>query len=373
MVKRLVLLALLILVTLNLGFAQEVSERKEIAIFRLGHRGWSLPQGVLTSIDQELLSVFINLGRFDVLGITQRLSQDDVTEFIERIKEFKQEDVEIPEEFQMGQEIFTERDMNRLIGSFIVVIPAVTFFNVERKERELVTGETDVTFEAQLKTSFTFINVAEVETFAQFFVETEASEDSRNEAIQNAVDNIPLRLEFEITKIPEFTIKTGVLERSGSEVVLELGRDLGIRKGYEFAVVSTQILESGRRFDTEEGLLVIKDVGDEVSLAKIIFGDPAVGDQLKEVPRLGFEATPYLHVLTRTDSVFFSQAGVRAVASKGFYEFRPLAGIEVPIPIGGEGTLINAMWVLGFPFSFYLGGGGSSKRKNPLLPIWGAM
>ena len=343
-------------------YSQEISEKKEIAIFKLSHYDYDIPESALGSIDEELKSVFINLGRFDIVGLKYRLAEDDAYDFIERIKEFKHENVEIPEEFKIGHEVFTEKDMNKLIGSFYVVIPAVTYFNVAEETTKLVSGKTKVTWDAEIKTSFSFINVAEAKTFAQFFVETSGSSDEAAErAVQDAIDDIPVYLEYEITKIPEFTLKTGVLERRGREVVIELGRDMGIKKGYEFTIVSTRILESGRKFDKEAGLLLVKEVGGEVSIATILLGSPLEGDQLKEIPRLGFEVTPYLDVIFNPfENVqlrnVFSVVGVKANASKGFYDFKPLVGIEVPLPVGPDDSLLPWLWVIGFPFTTYLGG-----------------
>jgi hypothetical protein len=333
-------------------FSQEISEKKEIAVFKLSYYDYDIPNRVLGSIDEEIKAVFINLGRFDVLGMTYRLDLDDVNEFIDKIKTFKQENVEIPEKFQMGQEIFTEKDMNQLIGSFYVVIPAVTFFSVERDNK----GE----YSAEVKVSFSIVDVEETKTFAQFFVETSGkSDESGDRAAQRAIGKIPAFLEFEIRKIPEFTLKSAVLERRGGEVIIAMGRDMGILPGYEFSLMSSRVLESGRLFESENGLLIVKDVGEEVSLATVLYGSPEEGDQLKEIPRLGFELTPYFHVLINPfeeEIKFYYVAGIRASVTKRFYSFRPLAGIEFPIPIGPEDSLMPWLWVAGFPFSVYAGG-----------------
>jgi hypothetical protein len=284
--------------------------------------------------------------------MTYRLAQNDVNEFIQKIKEFKQENVEIPEKFQMGQEVFTERDMNQLIGSFYVVIPVVSFYSVERDK--------DGDFDAIIKVSFTVVDVQEVKAFAQFFVETTgASSDSGERAAQIAIGKIPTTLEFEVRSIPEFTLKSAVLERIGGDVVMAMGRDMGILTGYEFSVLSARILDSGRLFESETGLLVVKDVGEEVSMATILYGSPEEGDQLKEIPRIGFELIPYFNILLNPwekEWKYYYVAGIRASVTKRFYTFRPIAGIEVPLPLGPEDTLLPFLWIAGFPFTFYIGG-----------------
>jgi len=331
--------------------AQEISEKQEVAVFRLSYYDYDIPNSALGSIDEEIKAVFINIGRFDVIGMTYRLSLDDVNAFIDRIKEYKQEQAEIPEQFQMGYEVFTERDMNRLIGTFYVVIPAVTFFSVER--------DRDGDYSAQLKVSFSVINVEEATTFAQFFVETSGtSEESGERAAQRAIGKIPVYLEYELTKIPEFTLKSAVLERRGGEVVLELGRNMGIRRGFEFIVITPRVLASGRLFEEETGLVIVKDVGEEVSLGTVLYGSPREGDQLEEVPRVGFELMPYFNVLLAPGEQwdFYYVAGLKATLGRGFYDFRPFFGIETPLPIGPEDSVLPFLWVAGLPLTAYIGG-----------------
>jgi hypothetical protein len=341
---RLVVLviALLLIIQISL-YSQVVSERKEIAVFKLSYYRWDIPNAVLGGIDEEIRSVFINLGRFDVVGLTQRLEEGDLNEFIEKIKAYKEEKVEIPEEVQMGKEFFTKADFDSLVGSFIVVVPTVANYVVAAQD----SGE----YEVEIKTSFTFVNVEEGRTFAQTFVDTEGKDESLDRAIKDALDMIPMKLTFEIRKIPEFQIKTGILEVQGSEVILELGRDLGIKVGDEYLIVSSQILQSGKTLTRENGLLVIKEVSDEVSIGKIIYSrpKPQIGDQLQELPRMGLDTTPYLHyaigVFQKRSSTIM--IGARQSFSRGFYNFRPLVGIEVPL-------IVNIAAAI--PLNLYVGG-----------------
>lgn len=345
MKKKLSVIVLFILVILPFLAAQQVSEKKDIAVFKLSYYHWNIPNTVLGGIDEEIKGVFVNIGRFNVLGMTQRLEPGDLNEFIDKVKQFKEEKVEISEEVQMGQDFFTKADFDRLVGSFIVVVPSVASYVLEPKEGE---------FKANLKTSFNFINVEQGRTFAQAFVETQGSDPNPDSAAKAALDGIAMRLTFEIRKIPEFQLKTGVLEVHGSELILELGRDMGITVGDEFLIVSTRVLDSGKTYTTENGLLVIKEVSDEVSVGKIIYARPRpeVGDQLRELARLGLDTTPYLHVASallqhdRTSPITVL-AGLRQSISRGFFNFRPFAGIEVPF-------IANILAAI--PLNLYVGG-----------------
>ena len=345
---RRILLLVVILLTMSLFIvtsisAQVVSERKEIAVFKLSYYRFDIPEAVLGGIDEEIRSVFINLGRFDVVGLTQRLEEGDLNEFIDKIKMYKEEQVEIPEEVQMGKEFFTKADFDSLVGSFLVVVPAVANYVVAH----LDTDE----YQVNIKTSFSFINVEEGRTFAHAFVDTEGKDTNVDLAIKDALDAIPMQLTFEIRKIPEFQLKTGILEVRGSEIIIELGRDLGLKRGDEYVIVSGEILQSGKTLTVENGLVVIKEVSDEVSVAKIIYARPRpqIGDQLQEVPRFGMDTTPYVHYATglmyqKDDTLLI---GARQAVSRGFFGFRPLVGIEVPL-------IANIAAAL--PVNIYVGG-----------------
>jgi hypothetical protein len=340
LVLTLLILSLFIISSIS---AQVVSERKEIAVFKLSYYRYDIPNAVLGGIDEEIRSVFINLGRFDVVGLTQRLEEGDLNEFIDKIKLYKEEKVEIPEEVQMGKEFFTKADFDSLVGSFIVVLPAVANYVVARLDND--------DYQVNIKTSFSFVNVEEGRTFAQAFVDTEGKDENQELAIKDALDAIPMQLTFEIRKIPEFQLKTGVIEVRGSEIIMELGRDLGLKAGDEYVIVSGEILQSGRTLTRENGLVVIKEVSDEVSVAKIIYAKPKpqIGDQLEEVPRLGMDTTPYVHfakglVYDRDSTIVI---GARQTLSRGFYSFRPFAGIEVPL-------IANIL--AGIPLNLYIGG-----------------
>jgi len=321
---------LLAFVFVPLVFSQEVSKKKDISVFNLSYYKSDIPKSALGGIDEQIRSVFINLGRFNVIGMTYRLGENDVSEFIDKIKKYKEENTQIPEKVQMGQEFFTAADFNKLIGSFIVVIPAVSSYITERDKKS---GDTTVT----IRTSFTFINVEEIKSFAQFFVETSGTDELPAKAVQAAVDDIPDQLSFETRKISEFKLRTGILEVKGGDVLMELGKDMGVTVGDEYVILVSKVLASGKQISTEKGLITIKDVQDEVSTGAVVYseGNPEPGEQLQELPRFGTDTTPYINVGYDVfgNSGLSTLIGARQTLSRGFYLFRPLAGIEVPLAL----------------------------------------
>ena len=297
---------------------------------------------MLGAVDEEIQGAFINLGRFNVLGLTQRLEPGDLAAFIDAIRQYRGERMEMPQEVQMGREFFTQADFERLVGSFFVVVPSVASYVLKASGAD---------FHVMLKTSFTFINVEQDRSFAQAFVESEGREASPDGAARRAMDGIAPRLAYELRKIPEFQLRTGVLEVHGSEVILELGRDLGVKVGDEYLLVSSRVLDSGKTLTSETGLLVVKEVSDEVSVGRLIYSSPRPreGGQLRELPLFGVETTPYVHVAS---GLFHPRgitalAGLRQSVSRGFYAFRPIFGLEVPL-------MANILAAL--PLNLYLGG-----------------
>jgi hypothetical protein len=328
--------------------AQEFSEKREIAVFNLSYYDWDIPNGALGAVDEQIRSVFVNLGRFEVLGMTYRLGMNDINEFIAKIKEYKESNVEIPDEVLAGKEAFTEADFNKLVGGFIVVVPSVSFYNLER----LDSGD----YKATIQTSFTVINVDELKTEAQFYVETEGIDDNQRNAVKEAVDAISARLTYEIRKVPIFQLKTGILEVIGGDVVMEFGNNMGVMPGDEYAVTTARVTSTGHTTAEEVGLLIIKEVREEYSVGQVIYSGKTlvVGDQLQEVPRFGVDTTIHAGYLfgqlLGTESLLV--AGIRGSISRGFFSLRPTFGVDVPISFQ-RGTWLAGLGLL--PINVYGG------------------
>lgn len=353
MTRKIFLLVLAFAICGGVLFAQEVSEKKDIAVFKLSYYDWKVPTQALGMVDSQIQDVFVNLGRFNILGMNYRLASGDINEFIGKIREFKEQNAEIPESVQLGQEAFTEADFNQLVNSFIVIIPVLTYYNLSVDD--------DGDHKVEMETSFTVVNVETIETMAYFTVETDGYAAEASTAIKRAVDEIALKLQYEVRKIPEFQLKSGIVDilRLG-QVVIQFGKDMGLKKGDEYAIVESEEVTAGYEKKKKKALLVIKSVEEDFSIAKVVYsrGKPMIGEQVEEIPKVGLDTTVYGHaILDITDpATMFSEMdviiGVRQSLSRGFYNFRPLVGIEVPV------TLINSVGLLanGFPLTWYVGG-----------------
>jgi hypothetical protein len=364
--------------------APTVSEKKDVAIFALGYYGWNIPLETLGSIDMEIQKVFVDLGRFNIIGVEQRLSSGGVGEFISALKKAKETNFAMPEKYQFGEAILTEADFNRLLGAFIVATPVVTEFN-SRYDSKRVEWVTDI------KTNITFIDVSaggSVLGIAE--VKTSGSDkQSQNASISSAIDAIPMQLQYEIRKIPAFQINTRVLAVSGSEIKLQLGQNMGIKKGDEYSVILGGTVE-GFKDEREAGLVTIKDVGAEVSTGQVVYSSAKLGKdvQLREIPRMGVDIEPYFHLVGSESKAFLP--GFRAVASRGFYGFRPYLGVQIPlgqmwsffvIPVtaifGGEQNLslgrlsLTPYGGVGFSYVYYMDVSGTSTETNYFPHIGG--
>jgi hypothetical protein len=330
--------------------APTVSEKKDVAIFALGYYGWSIPLETLGSIDQEIQKVFVDLGRFNIIGVTQRLSSNGVESFIATLKKAKEANFVVPEKYQFGEATLTEAEFNKLLGAFIVAVPVVSEFNSfydDGKKQWDTELKTHVTF-IDVGAGGTVIGIAEVKTSG-------TDKSNQNKSISSAIEGIPMQLQFEVRKVPAFQISTRVLAVSGGQIKLQLGQNMGIKKGDEYSITTSESVE-GFKNESERGLVQIKDVGSEVSTGQIVYSSIKVTKdvQLKEIPRLGVDVEGYFHLAGGT-----AIPGAKFTVSRGFYGFRPFGAVQVPVSevssYFGLLSVIPVNVILGGEYNLYMG------------------
>ncbi len=324
-ITAIIAIAMLSLTASGLFAQPAVSKKKEVAIFALGYFGWNIPKETLGTIDIDIQRVFIDLGRFTIFGMEKRFSSADVGAFIDVLKKTKEANFVLPEKYQFGEAFLTESEFQKLIGAFIIAMPVVTSYNsqfVDNKE-----------WKTDIKTNITFINVEDGTVLGIANVETSGnSKETQYKSIQTAIDGIPMQLQFEIRKIPAFQLNTRVLASSMGTVDIQLGSDMGIKKGDEYSVIVSDTLE-GITDEREVGLLMIKDVGNARSKAITLFSSiPVVKDvQLREIPRLGLNFEPYLNYMqyiTYASNSGTLLLGLRTEMVRGFYNLKPYFAIQ---------------------------------------------
>lgn len=378
MVKRFALGIVGIVLILHGVTAQELSERQDISIFALNYYGappMQVPESVhirtqigkaavditlrgsgnpqtdfifqqtIGGVDAEIRQAFQNLGRFNVLSYPQRLDSSSISAFIDAIKEYREQSIEIPEAVSLGQQAFTEQDLNSLISSFIIVTPSVTYYQLSQDQ--------SLNWEARIVTNFNIVNIENYETLADFSVETSGYSDNPQEAMREAVEGIASQLEFEIRSIEVFKIRTAIIERLGNRIALEFGSNMGIRVGDEYEVIRYTDF-AGHVVPQRIALLRIREVNQEYSMAEVIYEKEraVIGDQVKELPRFGIDVTPYVSTLFSPSLGGFASLaiGLKSSPNRGFYAFRPSVGIEVLL---SEASVSGS--VDGVPVSLNLG------------------
>jgi hypothetical protein len=324
--KKIGMILFLSLIAKGMG-AQEIGEKQDLTIFDISYFKADLDPGVVNSVDTEISQVFINLGRFNVIGMEFRLDAADVTDFAEQVKNLKESTTQLPDEVRFGDAYFTLEDFNKLVGSFIIVIPQITSYSNEYSEGR---------YRAFVETSFTFLNAQNMEAFAAFKIETEGSdEDSATLAANSAINAMPAQLYFEIRKIPEFQLKTAVLDVEGKEVIIQMGEDFGLQPGDEFTINKSVTTRIGRALQEEIGQIIIKQVGADFSTAYLLFGEAFVGSGAQEYPRYGVDLVPmvgigYRYGVEEGQSASHFSLALTAIQSRGAFDSRVFATLEIP-------------------------------------------
>lgn len=328
-----------------------LSEKQDIAIFALGYYGWNIPPQALASIDGEIQKVFSDLGRFTILGVSQRLNSGGLEQFISIVKQAKQKTFVMPEKYQFGEAFLTEAEFTRLVGAFFVVAPVVTEFNSFYNSK-------NQQYETSIKTNFTFIDVASGgNVLAIKSVSTSGSHKTNQfESVSSAIRSIPSQLQYEVRSIDQFKINTRILSVDGGSVKLQMGTNMGIQKGDEYAIIDKKTVE-GFDDSREVGLVVIKDVGREVSSGQVLYSSMKTGlnTQLTEIARVGVEADLYFHLV---GDQFVP--GFRATASRGFYSIRPYVAVQIPV-----GLMENYLYYTWYGYSYAL-------QVTPVNALFGA-
>lgn len=345
----------LVLAGANAVAQVQVSEKKEIAIFALGYHGWNIPLETLGTIDVDIQRVFLDLGRFTIFGMEKRFAAKDVDQFIKVLRQIKEANFVLPEKYQFGEEFLTEADFNKLTGAFIIAVPVVTSFNSQFVNKR--------DWETNIKTNVTFIDVASGTMIGIADVETSgSSRETQYKSVQSAINGIPMQLQFEIRKVSAFQNVTRVLAASGGTIDLQLGRDMGVKVGDEYAVIKSDTLE-GFLDEREVGLVLVSEVGTTRSRATVLYSKiPLEKDvQLREIPRLGVDFAPYVHAYWFLDHPEDKEAtlllGARAELTRGFYNLRPYAAVQLVLDtdlwlplnviVGGQYSMILRRLELG--------------------------
>lgn len=359
-----------ILLAMSLS-AQTVSGKKDIAVFKLSHSS-DVPPEIAARIDQRIIGVVTSFKRFNVIGMQYRLSSSNVASFIDQIKGMKERRLEIPETVLSGEEAFTRTDWERLTGAFLVFAPRITAYDekliieeIELDDKIVIKKYWSITIEGAL--SILDVSGSAGERVIPLYVREIST--WRSDAIDDTIDSFESAVYGAVKFEPEFALSSGVIavDRNSNEVTIEFGKDIGLKKGDEY-LLQKNISVAGKQSLKETGLLIISEVHDTFSIAKVIYADQPIveGDTVKErlnshVLLQGYAGitVPVTGVMTRNSREYLRVQptfGIRLAYNAGFH-LGILFGYEYAVqqPVG-DSAVLNAKPMKLTPFGTgYLG------------------
>ncbi len=291
---------ILVLISLFLGAfsikAAEITEKQDIAIFGVTRSNDTVPGDVLDFAESSINYVFINLKRFNVLGYGEyRMETGDIDDFVERIREIRSEKAKEAGTFdeKFGTIVIRGEDFDRIVNSFIVVIPSLSNYSAERERSQYVVDNViyvKSSYVVDVVIDINFVNVREGEQKEAIRITGTGNSEDLDRANRKAVENAISGLSLKIRQLEAFKIRSGVIQVKGDTVVFAQGKNLGLKPGDEFEVMTKQeIGNSGRIVELPTGLVRAKKVYPELTEAHIIMQGEKIteGDQLVEVSRFG--------------------------------------------------------------------------------------
>lgn len=279
--------ALVYVLLATLLSAQTVSSKKDIAVFRLSHSGY-VPSEVAARIDQRIIGIVTSFKRFNVIGMEYRLNSSTIASFIDQIKRTKEQRSEMSETVLSGEEAFTRADWERLTGAFLVFAPRITDY-----DEKLIFEETEVEGKKVIKKywmvriegALSILDVSGSAGERVIPLSVRKIAKRRSDAVDDAITSLLSSIYTAIKFEPEFALASGILavDRKNNTVTIELGKDIGINAGDEY-ILQKSISVAGKQSVKETGLLIISEVHDTFSIAKVIYADQPIveGDAVKE-------------------------------------------------------------------------------------------
>ncbi|MFN4217054.1 MAG: hypothetical protein ACK4HQ_06620 [Brevinematales bacterium] len=285
------------MVIFSTGFSVEVSQRKEIAVMPV-YSSYNLPSSAYMYFDDSMIATIASMKRFQVIGYQYRLDGTTAQRFIERIRELKkQAALQNPQyrDEDLGVAVIPAAEMERLVNSVFVFIPSINgydsrSYNVEIKEAQRGGGY-QIKIVKEHKATVN-ISIKIIDTAGNLLSTYDNSGEgisrlSPNDAYQKAVNSAVGGFAYYLRNVEDFKIKTGILRVEGDYAYLELGKNMGISPGYEFAIEEEVKIMDRFTEKRRTGLIRVSYVSDEYSYGHIIFGNPQPGQQLIEAPKAG--------------------------------------------------------------------------------------
>lgn len=348
------------------------------------------PAELRYAIDQTILNTFLFMKRFNVSVFNEPITNENAEELIKEIQNYREQNVQLPEDVYAGKMGFTKEDWDKLINSYFAVYSSLDKYKLKIKE-ELV--DTDYDGKADKKRYKYFISfeltlfITNMQTgnlVGNFHFENQGSGASIAKASRVAILGLSEELDFNLRNVKDFTLHSGIKAIDGDKVEIELGRNLGLNVGDEFVVIKTETQGKTLK-ESETALLLITNVYDDYAKGKILFAKDktAFADQVYEVPRGPTEYKLYGNINASFNLLrqaeLTGELGLSVIFTRGFYRVRPFVSSELSfskeklalgLPIRAfVGTQAGNVFIGRFQFSPELAFGAemlvSPKKKEP--------
>ncbi|MBN2049222.1 MAG: hypothetical protein JW760_02155 [Spirochaetales bacterium] len=211
--------------------------------------------------------------------------------------------------------------------AFLVIIPEITDFSESAEAENL--------YRCELEMLFNMVDPKGRYAFEALTVRGKGEGETRDQALQHALEDLVAAAEGKIKRLPVFTASFQVVEILDSRrIVLAGGKGDAVEPGDEYRIVSPLDKE------TLLGMVVIEQTAPEVSYGYILFSQEPVNQYtyMEKVPRLGVDLSVYgksmIWVDTSIDNPGIPVSGVfglRGFPARGFPRIRPFVGLEVPV------------------------------------------
>ncbi|MBN1523395.1 MAG: hypothetical protein JW904_02825 [Spirochaetales bacterium] len=308
------------------GDLQNVSIKRELSLLTFSNNGFDIPGDITAGLNAEINKTFVSATRLSVRHTQTEMSGKDIDIFLNFISAYNKGSA-LPDTLQLSDSAIQKEQFIEIVKAEIIVIPVISRFLEENEVRD---GQER--FKLSVQTDFYFLISREARILSVKKIETLGYDLDRDQAISDAMLNIPPLLAYEIGQIKELSTGMIILGVSFDEVIIELGSNAGVAVGDEFVIQTSQTQPNGMVVTRDKAFILITEVTGEVALGIIRYAEEEikVGDSVQNLGRFGLELSPYGFAfipLTAGDELTV-YSGIRLVLSKFVSTLRPFIAAE---------------------------------------------
>ena len=205
----------------------------------------------------------------------------------------------------------------------LVIVPKINFFDVISEE--------DSTVLCRIGLLFNIIETGHRRVMETFTVESEAEEETGEEALNSTLASVRKEVEHHLKKLAFYRSESFIVEiLDKKRIILSFSKETTVEPGDEFIIISRD------KIGATAGIILIEDVVGQVSYGYIIYSETELelDEKLEQMDRFGLEVSVYgrpMVSLFEGPIPFTTVFGIRGYPSRRFPHVRPFLGLEVPV------------------------------------------